>query len=288
LHSALQPKTIQRAQSLGIPTIIDRGTAHPIYQNKVLGEERARFAPTQPPIYRPDDIERQLEEFEMADWVMVNSSYVRDTFVAQGFDSKKLLLLSQGVDISAFRPVKKRDKVFRVLTVGLLSLQKGTHCLLQAFCELGFPDAELVLVGAPRPEMVPILAQYEGSFTHIHGIPHEELYRTYSDASVFVLTSLNDGFPNVVIEAMACGVPVIISENVGVRDVVRDGVDGFVIPIRDVGALKERLMLFYESPDLCQQMGRTARERAKAFTWERFGDHLLQIYQFILLSGKTG
>jgi len=287
-HSTLQIETIQRAQSLRIPAVVDSGTAHPVHQNQVLGEERARFAPDLPPIFCPGEIERHLVEFDTADYVIVNSSYVRDTFIANGFDAEKLIMLSQGVDLSLFRPVGKQDNVFRVLTVGLLSLQKGTHYLLKAFHELGFPNSELMLVGRPRPDIVPIFARYEGTFTHIPGVPHEQLYHTYSNASVFALVSINDGFASVVIEAMACGVPVIVSENVGARDIIREGIDGFVIPIRDVEAMKDRLTKLYENPCLCKQMGQAARLRAQEFSSDRYGDRLLEVYQHILSKSTTG
>jgi glycosyltransferase involved in cell wall biosynthesis len=130
--------------------------------------------------------------------------------------------------------------------------------------------------------MIPILRRYEGTYTHIPGVPHRELVHTYGRASVFVLVSVNDGFPNVVIEAMACGVPVIVSENVGVKDIIREGVDGFVVPIRDVGAIQERLTRLKEDPSLRARMGRAASLRARVFTWDRYGERLVEVYRSLL------
>jgi glycosyltransferase involved in cell wall biosynthesis len=105
---------------------------------------------------------------------------------------------------------------------------------------------------------------------------HEELPELYNRASVVVFPSLNDGFGLVILEAMACRVPVIATENTGGPDVIRDGVDGFIIPIRDVEALKERLLWLYEHRDACREMGVNARKRVEEnFTVRHYGERLM-------------
>jgi glycosyltransferase involved in cell wall biosynthesis len=104
------------------------------------------------------------------------------------------------------------------------------------------------------------------------------LSRYYSNSSVFVLPSLADSFALVVLEAMACGVPVIVTENTGSKEVFRDGVDGFVVPIRDVEAIKEKILFLYENRDVCQAMGEAARQRASEVTWDRLERRAVEIY----------
>ena len=101
----------------------------------------------------------------------------------------------------------------------------------------------------------------------------------HSKALVFVFPSLSEGFPKVVVEAMASGLPVITTPPVAER--VRDGVDGFVIPIRDVKALKEKILYFYNNPDKAIEMGKNARQRAEEFTWERYMENLIKIITYI-------
>jgi len=121
---------------------------------------------------------------------------------------------------------------------------------------------------------------------HIPDVPKVELLRYYSNASVFVLPSVADAQPLVVLEAMACGLPVIVTENCGSTDFVRDGIDGFVIPIRDVEALKDRLLFLYKDEAKRRQMGDQARTRVQEFTWEQYGRRLIEVYHEI--SKRTG
>jgi glycosyltransferase involved in cell wall biosynthesis len=109
----------------------------------------------------------------------------------------------------------------------------------------------------------------------------------YADSSVFVLPAIEDGYPLVVLEAMASGRPVVVSENTGTKDAVRDGVDGFVVPIRSPDALAEKLQWLLDHPAERAAMGRAARERALQFPWERYGTDLVAAYQRVLGTATT-
>jgi glycosyltransferase involved in cell wall biosynthesis len=86
-------------------------------------------------------------------------------------------------------------------------------------------------------------------------------------------------------QAMACGLPVICTSNTGGADIVREGQDGFIVPIRDVNALKEKILYFYEHPDACTTMGESARARVQAgFSWSDYGHKMISAYQKILAS----
>ncbi|MDQ7028789.1 MAG: glycosyltransferase family 4 protein, partial [Ardenticatenia bacterium] len=91
-------------------------------------------------------------------------------------------------------------------------------------------------------------------------------------ADVFVFPSLQEGSALVTYEALACGLPVVTTPNAG--SVVRDGIEGFLVPIRDVEALAARLEHLRADEGLHLEMGQAARRRAKAFTWEHYGDRL--------------
>jgi len=108
----------------------------------------------------------------------------------------------------------------------------------------------------------------------------------YADASVLVLPSIEDGHPLVVLEAMASGRPVVVSENTGTKDAVREGVDGFVVPIRSPDAIAERLQWLHDHPAERAAMGRAAREQALRYPWTRYGDELVAAYRRVL-DGRT-
>ena len=209
---------------------------------------------------------------------MVPSAFVYRTMIEGGVPASKLRLLPLGVAVDRFSPGRKRDDVFRVIFVGAISLQKGVPYLLEAFrlAALARGRSELVLVGDTFQEARAFLPRYTGAFRHVRFVPHTRLVDEYRQASVFVLPSLQDGFGMVVYEAAACGLPVIVSDHVGAA--IRDGHDGFVVPIRDATAIAERLVHLYTHERERQAMGVSARELAATFTWERYHRELVAHY----------
>jgi len=84
-------------------------------------------------------------------------------------------------------------------------------------------------------------------------------------------------------QAMACGLPAVITTHTGGEDIVRNGVDGFIVPIRDVSALKEKILYFYENEEARRTMGASALNRVKhGFTWKDYGERMIKYYQKIL------
>ena len=95
-----------------------------------------------------------------------------------------------------------------------------------------------------------------------------------------VLPTIEDGFGNVIVEAMACGIPVIATTNCGASDVILDGVDGFIVPIRDTFAIQQKILFLYENPLICQEMGRAAMEKAKVLlSVNNHGDRAIEAFQ---------
>ena len=154
--------------------------------------------------------------------------------------------------------------MFRIVYAGMISIRKGVHYLLEAFKQLNIPNSELVLIGEPSQDSKFFLPQYEGDYKHIPFVTHDRLPELFQSASVFVLPSIEDGFGMVVYEAAACGVPVIVTENVGAS--IREGKDGFVVPIRSPEALAERIRQFYEDEPLRARMGQSARDYVSHYT----------------------
>ncbi|MEK7464426.1 MAG: glycosyltransferase family 4 protein [Patescibacteria group bacterium] len=287
--SSMFLRTMKKAKILGAVTIVEHGSSHIVYQNDILKEEYSKFG-IKPKDFRlphPKVIEKELKEYEEADYISIPSFFVRRTFLAKGIPENKLIQVPYGVDLSDFRQIPKSDKVFRVIFVGGVSLRKGTHYLLQAFSELNLTNSELLLVGGKSEEMDYFLKKYEGKFKWIGRVPQKELYKYYSQSSVFVMPSIEEGLAMVQAQAMACGLPVIATTNTGGEDIVRNGTDGFIIPIRDVEALKERVLYLYENQELGEKMGRSAKERiSTGFTWDDYGAKMVQAYERILVGRK--
>lgn len=278
-------KTIRKAKRLGAITIIDHGSAHIEYQDRILREEykRWRIKPDKSRLANPKILEKELKEYKETDYISIPSLFSQKTFLEAGVQESKLLHVPYGVDTSQFKPAPKSDSVFRVVYAGGMTLQKGVHYLLQAFSELNLPNSELLLIGGLTDEIKPFFKKYEGKFRYVGSVPQTELANHYSQSSVFVLNSIHDGFGMVIIQAMACGLPVIATENTGGPDIIRDGVNGFIIPIRDVEALKNKLRFLYENPAIQKAMGEMAQKKAvSGFTWDDYGNKMIKLYENLL------
>ncbi len=281
--------TLRRARELGAKTVLEHGSSHIVYQDEILRQEYQRLGVKSLDLAHPKIIAKELMEYQEADFIAIPSQFVKETFLNQGVPEAKLLHVPYGVNLSNFYPVPKTDKVFRVIHCGNLSLRKGVHYLLQAFAELKLPMAELWLIGSVTEEIRPFLKKYAAPSIILQGtFPEAELHKQFSQGSVFCLASIEEGLAMVQTMAMACGLPVVITTNTGGADIIRDGREGFIIPIRDVAALQEKMLFFYEHPEEARGMGEAARRRvATGFTWADHAQKMMAQYRRIL-DGASG
>src|SRR3989344_3191877 len=154
--------TLRKAKEMGMITIVEHGSSHIVYQNDILKEEYEKFGMKIKPFYLPHPkiIEKELQEYKEADYVSIQSLFVKRTFLEKGFPEKKLIHIPYGVNLLALRQVLKTDNVFRIIFAGGMSLRKGVHYLLQAFSELNLPNSELMLIGTINDEMKPFFKKY--------------------------------------------------------------------------------------------------------------------------------
>ncbi len=275
--------SFQRAKELGAKTVVERGSSHMQYQTEILQSEYERwglkFTATHQGVY-----DRELQSYEEADAISVPSLFVKRTFLEKGIPESKLIHVPYGVSLTEFYPVRKEDNTFRVIHCGGISLRKGVQYLLQAFYELNLPDAELWLVGSVNTEANIFLEKYKSDRIILKGKhPQNTLRWFYSQCSVFCIASIEEGLAMVQPQAMACGLPIIHTTNTGGEDIVRDGIDGFVVPIRDVESLKSKILYFYENPDKRAEMGGNALKRAKtSLSWDDYGQRIITTYDQLL------
>lgn len=255
--------------------ILSYPIAHNRYQARLYAEEAElapEFAAALPRIdLLPAEYSERLErECELADRILVGSSFVRQSFVESGYDARKIAVTPYGVDTQRFTPraAPRKDSTFRLLFVGQIGQRKGISYLFEAYELFRKPDSELHVVGTFSNGRE-VYDRYAPLYRHTPNVPQPQLPALYHDADVFVFPSLIEGMPLVVLEAMACGIPVIATPN-GPADIVRDGIDGFLVPIRDPEAIARRLNQLYRDPALRAQMGRNAREQALRHTWQTY------------------
>lgn len=228
-------------------------------------------------------LQRFLQECEQADLILLNADVAKQTFVLAGFPPEKLAVLTPVVNAARFHPAPKNDSTFRVLYVGTIEPRKGVQYLINAFLQAKISRSELLIVGGAstrflRSLMENTLIQHFNIKQEFWDFSRSEPTQVFSQCSVLVLPSVEDGFGLVVLEAMACGLPVIVTSHCGAADVVEDGINGFVVPPRDVKAIAEKLILLSENESVRTEMGKAARFTAEQHNQERYNHDVRQVF----------
>ncbi len=264
------------AKERGLATVVEQ-TAPPwsIVQRWIEEERRAWpgwEAQTGGDALADEFTERERQEWQCADVVLCGSDFVVSGLAAAGGPVERCRVVPYGVDARPhLRPCRRNGRL-RVLFSGQVGLRKGVPYLLEAARRLAADRYEFRLVGpvclsaAARAE-VSARAQLTGS------VPRAEMERHYAWADVFLLPTICEGSATVCYEALAAGLPVITTAHAG--SVVRDGQEGWIVPIRDPEAIAERLELLRSQPELLAHMSQNARLRAGEFTVEKYGERLL-------------
>jgi len=275
-------KSIRKANEKGIITIVERGSSHIEFQNEILNEEYARFG-TYKNIVDNRVIKKELKEYEEADYISIPSEFVKRTFIDNGVDEAKLIKVPYGVDISNlhFKNLIPTD-IFTVLFFGGTPIRKGLIYLLNSWEQLDFKDSRLIVKTSSNKKIKDIFQRCTVNNVSFITEYLKDVNDLYKKADIFVLPTLEEGLSMVILEAMACGLPVIASENSGGKDVINDGENGFIVPIRDIKLLKEKIKYFYDNPGEIKRMGKNARKTAEEFTWDRYGERIVKEYKKIL------
>ncbi|HVF70635.1 MAG TPA: glycosyltransferase [Chthoniobacterales bacterium] len=274
-------QSLRVARKLGIPSIVEIPTWHRD-RGKVLADRPATSAPETSRSWKENLLqtrERFIEEYDLADILVVLSQKAADTFRVQGFPEDKLYYLPRGVDVERFKP-GPRPPIFRAVFSGALIERKGIHHLLEAWHRLDLKDAELWLVGSVHDEAKPHLKKFWRDNIRVVGFKRD-VENYLSQGTVHVFPSQCEGSAKVVYEAAACGLPHITTREAG--DVVNNGVEGIIIQPGNVGDLAAAILELYRHPEKVERMGIAARRRVvDNFTWDHFRTRLLIAYEIAM------
>ncbi|MCE5258558.1 MAG: glycosyltransferase family 4 protein [Chloroflexi bacterium] len=274
-------RSLRKAHDQGMVTMVERASALPRVQAEILAAEYSKWRLAWRPV--ADELNRAEAELEAADYILVPSPFAYESFVKNGFPDSKIRSLPFGVDVTRFQPASEREpSPFRVLFVGQLGLRKGVLYLLQAWERLHWENAELWLVGNTDASF--------RQFRHLLRLPGvraagytADPLRCYQNADLFVFPSLEEGSALVTYEALACGLPVITTYQSG--SVVRDGTDGWIVPVCDAGSLAERMQLMRNDNALRARMAAAARERALEYPWTRYEQQYVKLCTALVRDG---
>lgn len=240
-------RTANRARKLGAGSLeLHSATAHINYTLRQNEKARNQW-PVEDSWLHPRMVEKQLAEYAIADKIYVNSEYTRQTFISEGVAESKLERTFLQTN-PRFKPAEnaEKDQTFRVVCTGSITVTKGIPVLLEAFSRLPVADAELVLVGGwATREMREYLQEWkekEPRLSQLVGDPLPYLHR----ADCYVHPSYQDGYGYAPMEAMMCNVPVIVTEDTGMKENVVEGENGYVVETGSWEAILERMQEIYK------------------------------------------
>jgi glycosyltransferase involved in cell wall biosynthesis len=227
-----------------------RASTHIRTQDTLLREEELRTcAPQDRP--SPWMIGREEREYALADAIRVLSSFAYRSFVSEGVAPHKVKLLVSGVQTEAFRPTQldlearcrriQSGAPLRVLNVGTFAFRKGVWDTASVIQTLGTERFEYRFVGPVAAEAAPLVARLRSQATFVPKQPQATLPEMYAWGDVFMLPTIEDGFPAVLAQAAAAGLPILTTPNGAGWDLVRDGHNGWVLPSRSPHSFAEQL-----------------------------------------------
>ncbi len=279
--------TFRRARSLSIPRVLYQPIACAETAAVLLDEEKQRFPALADTLrynwFPESELERRREERNLADAILCASAFTRQTLIDAGVAEEKIWVEPYGVDQSVFTPSAEKFANFSVIWAGSYTQTKGIGYLLEALAQEPAPCIELVLAGYPYGTDAVALYEDRVRVRRLGHIPRRELAQVMGRCHVHVFPTLIDGFGRNIIEAMASGLPVITTPNCAGPDLIEDGVTGFIIPIRDVDAICEKLAWIHENPQEAIEMGARARQRVSSMNHadyrQRFADRIQSVWQ---------
>lgn len=262
---------------------------HPLSVRAILAEEMERTPAARESLAMesemslPEEAFAQMaQEANLANGWAAASRYTAQTLADHGIPADKIHVVPYGVDLQSFSPRERppaNTEPFTIIYVGSLIQRKGLSYLLDTVRALKSNNIRLLLRGRGGVDRELLKSYSDVDFDLKLGLPLVELVRDIQRSDVFVLPSLTEGFAQVILEAMACGVPVITTANTCAPDVLVEGSQGFIVPIRDPGAIEEKLVWGLENRSALAAMGQQAARQAGIFTLERFRSEIRAAYK---------
>ena len=220
-----------------------------------------------------EDYLRLVEEPKLATCLLAASSFTRQSLIENGVPKERIAVVPYGVDLQKFHPGGERthspSAPLQLLFVGRINQRKGVKYLLDALSQFSRDQVHLTVCGKVVDDLG--LFQSFGDQVQVRpSVSVESLVAAYQAADLFVFPSVVEGFGQVLLESLACGLPILSTTHTAAPDLITDGTEGFIIEPRRVDMLVERIAWALNHRAELHAMREQARTCAEQFTWERF------------------
>ncbi len=250
--------------------VVIRDSAHISRQTEILTMEYQKYGIELP--NRSFCIERELEEYELADSIWVLSEFAKKTFIEKGFSDSKLHKIRLGADLSRFKPDLTKAEIslpLKVIYFGNISLRKGIPYLLEGTKKFKKSELTLTLVGSVAEEMQAILSKYP----HAKWVPamkQEKLAEFIRGFDVFVFPTLEDGFGMTLPQAMASGLIPLVTDHCGAAEIVDNGKNGMIVAAANSRAIEEGLESWIDNLAALNTLRNNILRMGEAVSWSEY------------------
>jgi glycosyltransferase involved in cell wall biosynthesis len=274
------PRTAAALERRGVPSLAIASIHHPRFNRDRVARVLDEYGIEDTSTYTDEKrVEQVSRFFDSCSRILSMNRVGLTSFAEQGLDADRLINGNciVGADVERFQPRSepRPEGPLVVLHVSNMNVIKGVHTLFEAWKAAALTDAELQLGGPMDATAKALFERIAPQGCRRLG-PVADTPACYRGADVFVSPSLSDSNPNAALEALASGLPLVISDACGVSELVEEGVNGFVYPYDDAEALASKLLWCSENRDRLPAMGRAARESALSYTRDRFAATVLE------------
>lgn len=270
------PDIIDYAHSKGLKVIVE-GFTHPLYIQNMFENgikmDRGNYIANS----------KEVEYYKSADYVISPSTFVTKTLLFANVDQDEIIEIPYGVQNQENKIYKDQEKL-TFLFAGGVKRTKGFVELIESWIESGLSDkkdCQLVICG--RVYNSNISKEYEEA-KKIQNVKFrgfvKNMSQEYRNADIYIYPTYHEGSSKTVFEAMSYGLPIVTTENSG--SIVRDDIDGFIVPVNDTGSLVEKIKFFYKNKVQIEKMGKDAQKYSREFTWELYCKRVKKVYEKVL------
>lgn len=249
-----------------------------LYPGSLLQEEQCL-------LWNHQNLVRYDREFLDADYFLVGSDFVKQSILPLVKNTSNIFIIPYGVNLRQFKNVYRNfeERPLQLLFVGGISRRKGIHHLLNVVSRYSEKEVFLNLVGSYNPNDLLYKEYHAKSNICFRGfVTRDQIAQIYSLSHLFVLPSLAEGMAMVGLEALASGLPILCTYNTGLSSIVKDGYNGFCIPVSDENALQSKIDWFLSHKKEMCLMSVNAEKSADGYTWENYRKKVVQILRMIL------